>query len=135
MHFQKPIWWSHDDPCARCHLFVCSRTSLRAWSPILCLKAPLRAQLLWCNKSRMCRFVIVLVWRGESRALGVMDTVMAIKLQPEEPSDPPRDGSASTPAMLSVCISLILYHHSCFCCCVLKPKSQSQRSLCHGRQL
>lgn len=23
MQLQKPIWWSHYDPCARCHLFVC----------------------------------------------------------------------------------------------------------------
>lgn len=32
-----------------------------------------------------------------------MDTVTAIKLQPEEPSD----SSDSTPSLLSVCISLI----------------------------
>lgn len=88
-------------------LFVCSKTILGALSPILCLKAPLRAQSLWCNESHMCRFVIVVLWRGENRALGVMDTVMAIKLQPEEPSDPPRHSSDSTQSMLSLCISLI----------------------------
>lgn len=68
-------------------------------------KGPPHAQSLWCNESRtVCRFVIVLVWRGESRAL---DTIMAIKLQPEEPGEPPRDGSGSTPSMPSVCIGLI----------------------------
>lgn len=74
-------------------LFACSRTSLRPSSLILRLKPIRRTQSPRCNESRMCRFVIVLVWRGESRALAVMDAVTAIKLQQEEPSDPPRDSS------------------------------------------
>lgn len=82
MQFQKPIWWSHCDPSARCHLFVvCNRTRHRASSPIPRLKAPLCAQSLWCNESRMCALVIVLVRRGESRAFGVMDNVATIRHQ------------------------------------------------------
>lgn len=82
-------------------LFVCSSGQVTDTSS----KGTPGAQSLWCNESRtVCRFVIVLVWRGESRAL---DTVMAIKLQPEEPSEPPRDGGGSTPSTPSVCIGLI----------------------------
>lgn len=55
-------------PLAVC-LFACSKTRLGALSPILGLKAPLRTQSLCCNESRVHHFVIVLVWRGESRAL------------------------------------------------------------------
>lgn len=58
----------------------------------------------WCNESHMCRFVIVVVWRGESRGPGETDTATAINHQTEEAGYLVEDGDGPQ-SMLSVCIT------------------------------